>query len=91
MTALNQCVRKGQNRTSLDHVAALAPTRLLHSLLECREASLTFWIVGASVHEYRDPPYSLRLLPLATSDQAATVASIASMKSRRRIRLPPKA
>jgi hypothetical protein len=35
---------------------------LLHALLECREASLTLWVVGGPVHEYTDASHPLRLL-----------------------------
>ncbi|MGC2046697.1 MAG: hypothetical protein WA669_22970, partial [Pseudolabrys sp.] len=44
------------------HIATISPALLLDAVLECREASLTLWVVGGPVHEYTDAPHPLRLL-----------------------------
>ena len=58
-------VRSRHRRTPADvdpHISTVSPAQLLHALLECREASLTLWVVGGPVHEYTDAPHPLRLL-----------------------------
>jgi hypothetical protein len=44
------------------HVAACDPSQLLQSLLECRYAGLTFWIVCGRVHKHADQPHLFGLL-----------------------------
>jgi hypothetical protein len=35
---------------------------LLQTLLKCRDAGSTLWILSGSIHEYADTPRTLRLL-----------------------------
>src|SRR5262245_65140895 len=44
------------------HIPADGPAQLLQSLMESREACLTFRIIGGEVHEHADAPYPLALL-----------------------------
>src|SRR6516165_180681 len=44
------------------HIPADGPAQLLQSLMESREARLTFRIIGGEIHEHADAPYPLGLL-----------------------------